>query len=271
MNKTYTFLPAKAERPPSSPHRGEEGGRISTASGFHFPGPRDRVTVNGMTGSGKSTFAMWLFASAADFDRKPWIFLDFKGEPLIEAARDEGMFKRLSIGAGIPKHPGVYVVQHQARTGLQPVVDFLWKIYEHGKVGLILDEATMVPELRGEANSGGPFQSILSQGRSKEIPCWVLAQRPAHVNRMVFTENTFYSAFRLRSQKDYEKILDEIPESSRDFERVWGKNGMLPKYWSRWYDAEHDRSFILKPCPPPEKILDLLWDRLDKAKETEDI
>jgi len=252
----HKFLPPPRDKRPES-------------SGFRFPGASDRVTINGMTGSGKSTFAMWLFSESADFDKKPWFILDFKGEILIQQALREGLFTELSISARIPDKPGVYVVRHEAREGLGPVTEFLWSIYQAGKRGLFLDEATMIPELRGEANSGGPFQSILSQGRSKEIPVYVLAQRPVNVNNMVFTENNFYCAFRLRSKRDLQKVTDHIPEDSKRFDQIWGDNLRLPAHYSRWYDAQQDASFLLKPCPPPDRILDALFARIDSAKKRE--
>src|SRR5271166_5166797 len=250
--KTSSFLPAKKE---------------TLRSGFRFPGPRDRVTINGMTGSGKSTFALWLFAESADFDKKPWIFIDFKSEEIIQQALSEDLFEKLDIGARIPKKPGIHVVSHNPREGLQPVIDFLWKVYEAGRTGLFVDEATMIPEVRGEANSGGPFQSILSQGRSKEIPTYVLAQRPVNVNKMVYSENNFYSAFRLRSKDDLKRVTDNIPESSSNYSHVWGEDVALGRYWSRWYDADRDHSFLLRPCPPAENILDILHSRLEAAKK----
>lgn len=219
-----------------------------------------------MTGSGKSTFALWLFAESADFDKKPWIFIDFKGEDLIEQALQEEIFEPLKIESRIPNKPGAYVVRHDPRNGQSPVADFLWRVYDAGKTGLFLDEATMIPELRGEANSGGPFQSILSQGRSKEIPVYVLAQRPVNVNNMIFTENNFYSAFRLRSRDDLKKVTNHIPEDSEGYTKVWAENLRLPPHYSRWYDANQDRSFILKPCPPADKILDTLWARTESVK-----
>ena len=127
----------------------------------------------------------------------------------------------------------------------------------------------MVPELRGEKNTGGPFQSILSQGRSKEIPCWVMAQRPVHVNNMVYTENNFYCAFLLRSQSDLAKVTENIPVSSKDYERVWNEDLELPDHYARWFDVKQRRSFILKPSPPADTILDILFDRIDKAKKSE--
>ena len=129
-------------------------------SRFEFPGPRDRVTVNGMSGSGKSTFALWLMAESADYDKKPWIIIDFKGEDIVQEALRRELFEKLSIDATIPKKPGVYVVTHNVRLGQGPVADFLWRVYERGHVGLFLDEATMIPELRGESNSGSGWRRL---------------------------------------------------------------------------------------------------------------
>jgi hypothetical protein len=240
-------------------------------SSFEFPGPRDRVTINGMTGSGKTTFAIWLFGESADFHKKPWIFIDFKREDIIQQALDEGLFEPLAIDARLPKKPGVWVTEHNPRDGQGPVIEWLWKIYDQGKIGLFVDEATMIPEVRGEANSGGPFQSILSQGRSKEIPVFTLAQRPVNVNKMIYSENNFYSAFRLRSKEDLKRVTDHIPETSIDYKRVWSADLRLERYWSRWYDAQLDKSFLLRPCPSKEKILDRIAQRIDKLKGGETI
>lgn len=237
---------------------------------FVFPGPSDRVTVNGMTGSGKSTFAIWLFSESADFQKRPWIFLDFKGEDIINQALDEDIFKPLKIDADLKRlEPGIYVVHHDAREGQGPVVQFLWKIYAKGKTGLFLDEATMVPELRGESNSGGPFQSILSQGRSKGIPTYVLAQRPVHVNNMVFTENNYYSAFELSKPEDVKKVAGHIPVHSTNYAEVWDPDLMLKDHHSRWYDRKRRISFLLNPCPPENDILNKLWERVDRMKKVE--
>lgn len=256
MNERPKFLPPRRDAK-------------SDPSGFAFPGPTDRITINGMTGSGKSTFAIWLFSESADFERRPWIFLDFKGEDIINEALARKIFKPLKITADIPDKPGIYVVRHNAREGQAPVTEFLWSVYERGKTGLFLDEATMVPELRGESNSGGPFQSILSQGRSKGIPTYVLAQRPVNVNNMVFTENNFYSAFELASKEDLKKVKSHIPTSSKGFDEVWSDNVVLPEFWSRWYDRKRKFSTLVSPAPPSNKILQTLSERVDTMRETE--
>lgn len=259
-DREYSFLPPKEKQPSKV-----------TAGPFVFPGPRDRTTINGMTGSGKSTFALWMFAESADFNRKPWIMIDFKGEDLIVKAVSEKLFQPIAVDAKLPKRPGVYVINHSPRDGQAPIIDFLWRVYDQGKIGLFLDEATMIPDVRGEANSGGPFQSILSQGRSKEIPVITLAQRPRFVNKMVYTECNYYSVFRLKSKDDWKQVLDEIPQQSLNYEKVWNPDEVLPPYWSRWYDAERNLSFKLRPCPPAEKILDLIADRVDKMSEREEL
>src|SRR5208282_198560 len=107
--------PAPREDRPVAPDR----------SGFRFPGPQDRVTINGMTGSGKSTFALWLFAECADYNKKPWILVDFKGEHIISHIVTEKLAEIISIRDAIPKQPGVYVVRPDPRKdGMALVTDF---------------------------------------------------------------------------------------------------------------------------------------------------
>jgi hypothetical protein len=252
------FLPPPDQSAPVARH----------SSGFAFPGPADRLTINGMTGSGKTTFAMWLFAESADFDKKPWVFVDYKNEQLLRQVTAEEMGEEIGLGETLPKNPGVYVVRPDVMKGPAPVVEFLWRVYKRGKIGLFLDEATMIPELRGEGNSGGPFQSLLSQGRSKEIPIWTLAQRPVHVNKMVYSESNFSCAFKLKSRKDLEKIIEEaIPEHSENFEEVWSPTLRLRPHYSRWYDANQEKSWILRAAPPPQTILNILFERVDKLRQ----
>lgn len=257
MNERPKFLPPKRDRGPEP-------------SGFEGPGPEDRVTIVGMTGSGKSTFAMWLFAEYADFQRKPWLFIDYKQESLISEAIEEKMCKRIKVSADLPDVPGIFVVNPDSEDGPDPVNDLLRRIYRRGKIGVIVDETTMIPNSRGEANTGGPYQSLLSQGRSKIIPVWSLSQRPAYINRMAFTENNYFCAFRLKSEDDNDKVIREIPKRSAEYDYVWNEEIYYPKgHESRWYDANRDISFRLKPCPDPDEILNRLFERVDTMRKTE--
>jgi hypothetical protein len=266
MNARPSFLPPPDKSAPVAPAR----------SGFRFPGPADRLTVNGMTGSGKTTFAFWLFAESADFNKKPWVFIDYKGEPLLSAALSEKMAEEIPLKS-LPKGPGVFVVRPDVRSGPEQVIDFLWRVYNAGHIGVFLDEATMIPELRGLGNSGGPYQSLLSQGRSKVIPVWTLAQRPAHVNKMVYSESNFSCAFKLKNDEDLDKLIKEaVSRKARNFETVWGDDAPDlhdPAYahYSRWYDEGINTCFLLRPVPPPDEILSILFDRVDRLKEKRSI
>lgn len=258
---------SEAPRPSFLPPRRE---RAPEPSGFEGPGPQDRVTIVGMTGSGKSTFAMWLFSEYADFQRKPWIFIDYKGEPLIAQARAEKMVKPLNINSQLPDVPGIWVVRAEANHGPDPMNAFLMNVYNHGNIGIIIDETTMLPNTRGDGNTGGPYQTLLSQGRSKTIPVWSLSQRPAFINRMAFTENNYFCAFRLKSEDDNDKVMREIPKRSENYDYVWDEDIWYPKgHYSRWYDANRDINYRLRPCPPPEEILNKLFERVDDAKKKE--
>jgi hypothetical protein len=267
MNERPKFLPAK-----------DDPGPVQTfASGWRFPGPQDRLTINGKTGTGKTTFAMWLFAECADFDKKPWVFVDYKGEIILKQAEAEGMVEELPLDR-MPKNAGVYVVRPDIiKHGVEPVVNFLKLVYQRENCGLFLDEATMIPELRGDGNSGGPYQALLSQGRSKNIPVWTLAQRPAFVNKMVYSESEFTCAFRLKSQEDFKKLVTEaVADDTDNFEAVWTVNGKikqarLPDHYSRWFDDKQGRSWILKPSPGPTEILNILFDRVDRMKKSRNI
>lgn len=233
---------------------------------FRFPGPRDRVTINGMTGSGKSTFAFWLFAESADFEDKPWILIDYKGEDIISEMVKNKDAKVIKISEKLPDKPGVFVL-YPSNRDIDAMVDWLWHVHARGKTGLIFDEISMIPELRGEGNSGGPMKSILSQGRSKEIPVYSLAQRPVDVNKHVYTEANFTAAFRLRSRKDYDKVMDAVPDDIP----VWNNTRKLKQFECRWYDAEQDMGLFLGPCPPPDVILDMITKRVNNLRKHETV
>lgn len=267
MNDRPRFLPPPDKSAPVAPLK----------SGFRFPGPADRLTINGMTGSGKTTFAFWLFSEGADFNKKPWVFMDFKGEILLDHALAEKMADEVSVHKPPPRSPGVFVVRPNPQNDLPAVIDYLWAIYKQGHVGLFLDEATMIPELRGTGNSGGPFQSLLSQGRSKVVPVWTLAQRPVNVNKMVYSESNFTCAFKLKNEEDEEKLIKEaVSTRSTNFDKVWGEGAPdlhEPQFahYSRWYDEGRNINYLLRPAPGPDQILSILFDRVDKLKQKRSI
>jgi hypothetical protein len=74
---------------------------------FRFPGADSRTVVIGATGTGKTTFGLWLL-SHMRFDKRPWVIMDYKGEALLD---DVGFppLRPLRLGK-MPGKRGVYVV-----------------------------------------------------------------------------------------------------------------------------------------------------------------
>lgn len=212
---------------------------------FRLPDSSERVTINGRTGSGKTVFAAWLLSEAANFDEMPWTIIDYKGDNLLAALPA----KRSRMQDGPPKEPGLYYMRpspHQS----DEMEDWLWKVWRKGAHGLFIDEGYMIPERRGRASTGGPFKTILTQGRSLQIPVYTLSQRPVDLNKHVFTEADFYACFHLNNKDDRDKITSYIHDND-----VWDMDKRLPQYYSRWYDVKADFSAILKPVPSLRSIM----------------
>lgn len=235
---------------------------------FYFPGPDDRVSINGKTGSGKSTFAFWLFAESADFDRKPWVIVDNKAVPeeIPQKLLNEEDAKLIKVKDAPPRAPGIYVIRPK-HSDASAFAAWLWKAHDRGNIGLIFDELYMVPDFKNEGSSGGgPLKAILTQGRSKHIPVYGLTQRPVDVNLFMFSEAEFISVFYLKRREDRQRILSYVPDDDPQVAKIFD-NRRLPDRWSRWYDDTRDIAQILHPAPPPKDILDTIALRVHRMRE----
>ena len=72
---------------------------------IRLPGMRDRITIIGPTGCGKTHAAMWHLSNAS-FTSRPFIVIDPKREELV--SQIDGA-EYIAVGE-IPKYPGIYVV-----------------------------------------------------------------------------------------------------------------------------------------------------------------
>jgi DNA helicase HerA-like ATPase len=221
---------------PTSPlERGIRRDRPAFPEGFRLPGARDRLAIMGRTGSGKTHFANWVL-SGQNWPFVPWVIVDYKYDSLIG---DIPGLEEIGLDGKIPKHPGLYVV-HPRPDEIEEVERFLWKIWERGRTGVYVDEGHILPDK-------GSLQALLTQGRSKSIPMVILTQRPAWVNRFVFSEADFYSVFHLNDKRDRQTIASFVPV---DLERS------LPQRHSHYYDISRDRAFHMLPVPGRPTILD---------------
>ncbi len=203
---------------------------------FRLPPADSRTVVIGATGSGKTTFGMWLL-SHARFDKRPWVFVDFKREQMLDRIGWPPLIE-LKMGR-LPKKKGLHVLAPRADQD-EEVEDWLWKVWTKGNIGLFFDEVSLVPDKSA-------LRAIMRQGRSKVIPVISCTQRPVDVPREVFTEANFVSMFRMQDIRDVKTI--EGFTGLRDLQKP------LERRWSRWYDAERNQLILLKPVPDQDTIV----------------
>ena len=209
-----------------------------------LPGDTDRISIVGTTGSGKTHAALWQL-STRDFDRKPWVILDYKGDDLLNSI--EGA-QHITLESEAPRYPGIYIVH--PNPGEEPEVEaFLWRLWQQENVGIYIDEGVMI------GNGNDAYRACLTQGRSKHIPMIVLCQRPVWIDQFTFSESDFYQVFRLGWLKDVKKMEEFIP---------YGLQRPIPKFYSYYYDREDNKMVVLRAVPDRDAILDTFDLKLSK-------
>lgn len=203
-----------------------------------------RTTVIGSTGTGKTQFAVWLLSSR-DYNIRPWIIFDFKGDELIE---DIGA-KEINVRGKVPKEPGLYVVRPIPELDDGYVLNFLWQIWAQGNTGVYIDEGYMV------GNRNPALNACLTQGRSKHVEMIILSQRPVWMSKFVFSEANYFAVFNLTVEDDRKHISGFIPKTRID---------LLPKYHCLWYDVDRQKADIFSPVPEREQLIKTFRERLEK-------
>jgi hypothetical protein len=214
-----------------------------------LPGPSDRITITGHTGSGKSQAALW-HLSNANFDKRPWVIVDPKGEEKINAI--EGI-EHIDVGT-IPKRPGLYAI-HPTQYENQELDDYLYDILQHGNIGTYFDEGYL-------CGFGPGYTSLLIQGRSKHCPAITLNQRPVLVSRFAFSEAQFFQCFPLTDERDFKTL--------RGFAKIPSfEENPLPEFSSYYYDVRWKRAYRFKPVPNIDTILATINEKLESLQERE--
>lgn len=210
---------------------------------IRLPGPRDRITIVGATGSGKTVAALWHLSNAS-FDVRPWIVIDPKRDDNIAAI--EGA-EEIQLWDPLPTAPGIYVV-HPIPSQADHLDDFLMRVWEHENIGVWSDEGYM-------CGDGNGLTACLTQGRSKKIPMILLCQRPVFVSRFCFSEATFVQIFDLNDKRDQKTVQNFAPQIPLSVP--------LPAHHSWYWDAVKRKLFRMTPVPPSEKSLETIAIKLD--------
>lgn len=217
---------------------------VVNSSDFRLPNRRQRITIMGRNGSGKTQAAAWIL-SLSHFDRQPYIIIDYKYDDLLNAIP---RVKEIGVKSSIPKTPGLYIV-HPVPTEDDDVEKLMWRIWEKEKTGLYVDEAYMLPDR-------GAYQALLTQGRSKSIPIISITQRPIKVNRFAISEANYYYIFHMNDRRDRKTVEEFVPIDLDE---------PLPKFHGWWHDVDQYSTFKLKPVPDKDIILETFDRRLPQT------
>lgn len=201
---------------------------------MRLPDDTQRLAIIGRTGTGKTQAGAW-HLSRKTFD-KPWVILDYKGDKLLNNIKA----KEMAL-SGMPGKKGLHIVHPIAEKDDDAVTDLLWRIWRKESIGVYLDEGYMV----GQRNAA--FRSLLTQGRSKNIPMIVLSQRPVWMDRFAFSEADFYQVFSLNDDSDVQRVGQFLHKGI-------DQSLTLPKYHSWYHDVAEDDYCLLKPVPSATNI-----------------
>lgn len=203
---------------------------------IRLPSNSHHHAVVGSNGSGKTRAAVW-HLSKRNYNRVPWIILDFKHDDLIA----ELPANEIDVKDKLPKDAGLYVVRPHPYQQ-DEVADMLVRIWSRENIGVYVDEGYMIES----ADANKAYKLLLTQGRSKHIPTITLSQRPVWINRFVLSEATFYQTFRLNDDRDRKALQQFMPnEAAKE----------LPPFHSWYYDAGKNTLDVLGPVPSDDEIV----------------
>lgn len=230
------------------------------------PDSTTRTLIVGETGSGKTRFAVSEVLSRANFDKMPWLIIDYKQEdPLINKIVDDFRVPEIDLSKKPPSKPGLYVCYPRPQIDDELMDKFLWQVVEKGRFGLYMDEGFTVPQTRKSA-----FSTIFTQGRAKHIPVIVLYQRPRLMNLFAPTQASFISIFPVGTEADQEAIMEYIRPCVLPGGRILTAKNMeviLPDYYSLWYDKSARKTSVLRPAPSEQEVLERFAARLRKGRD----
>ena len=211
---------------------------------FRLPAQDEHTAVVGRNGSGKTMLGAFLL-SMQDLTNNTWLVLDYKGEEIFG-----GLERIRRIGfTDVPDDPGLYLLS--SRPDLEDATEnWLWRVWQHERVGLFVDEGYMLPSFLK-----GAFGAILTQGRSKRIPVMVLTQRPVRVTPFAFSEASHVAVFDLNAKADRKTVEDRTGEGFMSWVPPGWPDTRLPRFHSRWYSVKSYSRYVVRPVPEAREIV----------------
>lgn len=212
---------------------------------MNLPSTQDRTLIIGRTGSGKTYAGLWLL-SEMPIDEQPWVIVDYKGDSSIARIP---FAHPISLGE-IPVVPGVYVVRPH-HTQAEEMESFLMAVWERENIGLYIDEGVML-------SKSDALDTILIQGRSKNVPVIMLTQRPVGISRFAFSESQHFLVFPNHDKREQKTIGEVAPL----FQTRDSDDAFLPKYHFHYYNVNERSAEKMAPVPNLENILKAFYQKL---------
>lgn len=203
---------------------------------YRLANDSQRHSIYGKTGSGKTVGGLF-YLEKRSWPTKPWTIFDFKRDRII---REIPRLEEIDIRHPPPKKPGLYVVRPLPELEQGEVENYLWKVWDNEDHGIFVDESYMM----GRFNKA--YDSLWTQGRSKNIPIIALSQRPSWLSRFQMTESEFHQLFHLRKPEDLDRLREYMPGIPEKTRR---------NFHSYYYDDERDELIYLHPTPDENEIL----------------
>jgi hypothetical protein len=220
------------------------------------PTDKDRVTIIGATGSGKSQFAIALL-SVSSFDKIPWVIFDYKGEDLLLEiiAENPHAIKLINPTDKVPTVAGIYYMRPRYKLDDDDIEIFLMSCLDNGHTGIFVDEGFAFPQKAA-------FDLILTQGRSKSVPVISLYQRPVNMTRCAINQASYFALFNLEDDREKKTVNNFIKGVTLSDGQVINSYSVLTQYHCIWYDVHQHKTVILSPAPDKETILQTFRTRL---------
>ena len=201
------------------------------------------VAIAGMTGSGKSWAALDMLSRRGEI---PWLVIDHKGDSSIKKLG----LPELSLGAMILPRDGFWHVKPDRNGDIDrgALENLLQRIFNRGRFGVYVDEGHLM-------GFSPMIRKILVAGRDRKVPCMWVSQRAQSIDPFVWSQSTYYRAFKLQTVNDIKRFNENFMR--RYFEP--------PDLHSHYFDGSQGKQFILEPSAPLSETINRIDAQVGKA------